>query len=91
MDDYGKRRSCFRRVADGLVLRITDEGCACSVKGRKETLDAVARYLAPGEIVELIMAIGFWGMVARILETTEVDLEEFAGKVNLLEGRKPMD
>jgi hypothetical protein len=34
------------------------------------------------------MAIGFWGMVARILETTEVELEEFAGKVNLLDGAK---
>jgi len=33
----------------------------------------------------LIMAIGFWGMVARILETTEVELEDFAGKVNLLD------
>jgi hypothetical protein len=31
------------------------------------------------------MAIGFWGMVARVLETTEVELEEFAGKVNLLD------
>jgi 4-carboxymuconolactone decarboxylase len=72
------------------VLRFTDE-IAGGVKGRKETLDALARYLAPGEIVELIMAIGFWGMVARILETTEVDLEEFAGKVNLLEGRKAIN
>jgi len=33
----------------------------------------------------LIMAIGFWGMVARVLETTEVELEDFAGKINLLE------
>ena len=39
-----------------------------------------------GGIVELILSIGFWGMVARLLETTEVDLEEYAGKVNLLEG-----
>jgi hypothetical protein len=30
------------------------------------------------------MSVGFWGMVARLLETTEVDLEEFAGKVDLL-------
>jgi hypothetical protein len=34
------------------------------------------------------MSIGFWGMVARVLETTEVDLEEFAGKVNLLDRGK---
>jgi hypothetical protein len=30
------------------------------------------------------MSIGFWGMVARLLETTEVYLEEFAGKVDVL-------
>jgi len=66
------------------VLRFTDE-IARNVKGSKATLDALKQHLGPGEIVELIMAIGFWGMVARILETTEVDLEEFAGKVNLLD------
>jgi len=88
VDDWEKA-SCFDDL-DKLVLRFTDE-IAGGVKGRKETLDALARYLAPGEIVELIMAIGFWGMVARILETTEVDLEEFAGKVNLLEGRKAIN
>jgi len=31
------------------------------------------------------MAIGFWGMVARVLETIEVELEDFAGKISLLE------
>jgi alkylhydroperoxidase family enzyme len=50
-----------------------------------QTLDALKKHLGPGEIVELIMAIGFWGMVARVLETTEVELEDFAGKVNLLD------
>lgn len=88
VDDW-ETASCFDDL-DQLVLRFTDE-IARGVKGRKETLDALVRYLAPGEIVELIMAIGFWGMVARILETTEVDLEEFAGKVNLLEGRKAIN
>jgi len=69
---------------DRLVLRFTDE-VARNVKGQKATLEALQKHLGPGEIVELIMAIGFWGMVARILETTEVELEDFAGKVNLLE------
>ena len=82
VDDW-ENASCFDDL-DKLVLRFTDE-VARGVKGQKATLDALARYLAPGEIVELIMAIGFWGMVARLLETTEVDLEEFAGKVNLLD------
>jgi alkylhydroperoxidase family enzyme len=67
-----------------LVLRFTDE-VARGVKGKKETLAALQKHLGQGEIVELIMAIGFWGMVARVLETTEVDLEDFAGKMNLLD------
>jgi len=66
------------------VLRLTDE-VACNVKGTHETLAALKKHLGTGEIVELIMAIGFWGMVARVLETTEVELEDFAGKINLLE------
>jgi alkylhydroperoxidase family enzyme len=66
-----------------LVLKFTDE-VARNVKGSRETLAALKKAMSPTEIVELIMSIGFWGMVARLLETTEVDLEEFAGKVNLL-------
>jgi alkylhydroperoxidase family enzyme len=64
-------------------LRFTDE-VARGVKGTKATLADLQKHLGQGEIVELIMSIGFWGMVARVLETTEVDLEDFAGKVNLL-------
>ena len=45
---------------------------------------AAKKHMGATEIVELTMSIGFWGMVARVLETTEVDLEDFAGKVNLL-------
>ena len=74
--------TCFNE-RERLVLRFTDE-VARGVKGKKETLAALRKHLGEGELVELIMAIGFWGMVARVLETTEVDLEEFAGKVNLL-------
>jgi alkylhydroperoxidase family enzyme len=85
IDDWESAK-CFNEV-ERLVLRFTDE-VARNVKGTKATLEALRRHLGPGEIVELIMAIGFWGMVARILETTEVELEEFAGKVNLLEGAK---
>jgi alkylhydroperoxidase family enzyme len=74
---------CFNDL-ERLVLQFTDE-VARNVKGSKNTLDALRKHLGPGEIVELVMAVGFWGMVARVLETTEVDLEDFAGKVNLLD------
>jgi alkylhydroperoxidase family enzyme len=85
IDDW-EGAKCFDEV-ERLVLRFTDE-IARNVKGTRATLEGLQRHLGPGEIVELIMAIGFWGMVARILETTEVELEEFAGKVNLLDGAK---
>jgi alkylhydroperoxidase family enzyme len=81
--DNWQGATCFGDV-EQLVLRFTDE-VARNVKGANQTLDALKQHLEPGEIVELIMAIGFWGMVARVLETTEVELEDFAGKVNLLD------
>jgi alkylhydroperoxidase family enzyme len=81
MDDW-QSAQCFNDV-ERLVLRFTDE-VALNVKGSRETLEALKKHLGPTEIVELILSIGFWGMVARLLETTEVDLEEYAGKVNLL-------
>ena len=82
IDDWEDSK-CFNEL-ERLVLRFTDE-VARNVKGTRATLEALKKHLGPGELVELIMAIGFWGMVARILETTEVELEDFAGKVNLLE------
>jgi alkylhydroperoxidase family enzyme len=81
--DNWESAKCFNDL-ERLVLRFTDE-VARYVKGTRATLEALQKSLGPGEIVELIMAIGFWGMVARILETTEVELEDFAGKVNLLD------
>jgi 4-carboxymuconolactone decarboxylase len=80
--DSWEDAKCFNEV-ERLVLRFTEE-VARNVKGNRTTLEALQKHLNAGEIVELIMAIGFWGMVARILETTEVELEDFAGKVNLL-------
>jgi 4-carboxymuconolactone decarboxylase len=81
--DSWETAKCFNEL-ERLVLRFTDE-VARSIKGTPQTLEALQKHLGPGEIVELIMAIGFWGMVARILETTEVELEDFAGKVNILD------
>jgi 4-carboxymuconolactone decarboxylase len=81
MDNW-QSASCFNEL-ERKVLRFTDE-VAGNVKGSREVLEALKKDLSPAEIVELILSIGFWGMVARLLETTEVDLEDFAGKVNLL-------
>jgi len=81
MDNW-QGADCFNDL-ERTVLRFTDE-VALNVKASRETVEALKKKLGPTEIVELILSIGFWGMVARLLETTEVDLEEYAGKVNLL-------
>jgi alkylhydroperoxidase family enzyme len=74
---------CFSEV-ERLVLQFTDEVNA-NVKASRETLEALKQHLSPGEIIELLIIIGHWRQTASILETTEVDLEDFAGKVNMLE------
>jgi alkylhydroperoxidase family enzyme len=73
---------CFNEI-ERLVLKFTDE-VARNVKGSPQLVEQLKKHMGAAEIVELIMSIGFWGMVARVLETAEVDLEEFAGKMNLL-------
>jgi len=80
-----EKATCFNEV-ESLVIKFTDE-VARNVKGSHATVAQLKKAYGATEIVELVMSIGFWGMVARLLETTEVDLEDFAGKVNLLESR----
>jgi alkylhydroperoxidase family enzyme len=65
-----------------LVLQFTDE-LSRGVKGRRETVEALKRLLSSREIVELIFTIGYWGLVARLLETLEVDFDDMVGKVNV--------
>ncbi|MGO9059382.1 MAG: carboxymuconolactone decarboxylase family protein [Candidatus Binataceae bacterium] len=82
-----QRAGCFNEL-ERLVLQFTDEVNA-NVKARRETLEALKKHLSPGEIIELLVIIGHWRQTATILETTEVDLEDFAGKFNILEGTPP--
>ena len=79
--------ACFSDL-ERLVLKFTDEVNA-NVKASRETLEALKKHLSPGEIIELLIIIGHWRQTASILETTEVDLEDFAGKVNILEQMRP--
>jgi len=76
--------SCFSEI-ERLVLQLTDEVNA-NVKGRRETVEALKKLLSPAKIIELLVIIGHWRQTASVLETLEVDLEEFAGKLNILEG-----
>jgi len=74
---------CFNKV-ERLVLQFTDEVNA-NVKATRATLEALKKHLSPGEIIELLIIIGHWRQTASILETTEVELEDFAGKIDILE------
>jgi len=71
-----------------LVLKFTDEVNA-GVKASRETLEGLKRHLSPAEIIELLIIIGHWRQTASILETTEVELEDFAGKVDILANMPP--
>lgn len=61
-----------------LVLRFTDE-LVRDVRVSDATFASMAQEFPPREIVELILAVGFYMMIARLLETTAVDLEDDAG------------
>jgi len=41
---------------------------------------AVAAHLPPREIVELVLAVGFYMLMARLMETADIDLEPPAGE-----------
>ncbi len=69
---------CFDET-DRLVLRFTRE-VARSTKPQPETFEAMARRFPPREIVELVVAIGFYMLVARLMEVAEIDLEPPAGE-----------
>lgn len=86
IEDWQAAR-CFSNV-QRLVLQFTDEVNA-NVKASRETLEALKQHLSAQEIIELLIIIGHWRQTASILETTEVELEDFAGKVDILENMTP--
>jgi AhpD family alkylhydroperoxidase len=65
-------------VIEQLVLRFTTE--VVREVGASDTVVAeMTQYFSPQEIIELLFAIGFYMMMARIMETCAVDLEPAAG------------
>jgi len=68
---------CFD-ARDQLVLRFTEE-VVRDVRASDATFAEMARQLPAREIVELILAVGFYMSVARLLESTAVDIEADAG------------
>jgi 4-carboxymuconolactone decarboxylase len=78
---------CFTEV-ERLVLRLTDEVNA-NVKASRETVEALKKHVGAREIIELLIIIGHWRQTASVLETIGVELEDFAGKLNILENTPP--
>ena len=64
------------------VIRFTDE-VTRDVKASAETFAALEKDLGPRQMVELTLAIGFYGMVARVMESFEVELEPTAGTYSI--------
>ncbi len=60
------------------MLRFTEEVIE-RVKADEATVKELMKHLSPREIVELILAIGFYMMAARLTETTRTDLDPPAG------------
>jgi alkylhydroperoxidase family enzyme len=57
-----------------LLLRFTTE-LVEQVRVSDATFAEMARSFTPKEIVELVLAVGYYMMIARLLETTAVDLD----------------
>lgn len=56
------------------VLRYTDE-VTKNIRVKDDTFSAVRSFLSEEGIVELTTAIGYYGMVCRILEALQIELE----------------
>ncbi len=75
--------ACFDAKAQ-CVLRFATEVTE-DVKASQAAFDDVAKFLDATEIVELIVAVGFYMMMARVMESTEIDLDDPMGK-QVIEG-----
>jgi alkylhydroperoxidase family enzyme len=56
------------------VLTFTDE-MALQIRVQDDTFQEVSRHLDEASIVELSLSVGFWGMVARLLEGLQVEID----------------
>jgi alkylhydroperoxidase family enzyme len=60
--------------AEAAVLRYAEE-LVTDVRATDSTFAALERFLDAGQIVELTLVVGYYGMVARVLEALQVDAE----------------
>jgi 4-carboxymuconolactone decarboxylase len=69
------------------VLAFADDVIA-NVRAGDATLTAVREHLSEREVVELVLAVGYYMMLARLMETSGVDLDEPVGQA-LLDSARP--
>ena len=62
-------------AAERATLRFTDE-LTKKGKAARATFSKLERYLSHKEMMELTITIGYYGMLARLLLTFEVDIED---------------
>ena len=72
---------CFSQP-QRLVLRFTTE-VVRDARASEEVLAGLKQTMSPREIVELLMVIGQYMMVARVMATTDMELDEPAGAAAL--------
>ena len=70
-----------------VVLRFTTE-VVKQVRASDETFAALSALVSPREVVELVLTIGYYMMIARLLETTAVDMDPPAGTRIVDAGRR---
>ena len=63
-------------AAECAVLEFTDD-VAINVRPSDKSLTTIQKYLSNGEIMELILAFGFYMTLCRILETFDPELDSF--------------
>ena len=73
--------NCFSQP-QRLVLRFTTE-VVRDARASEEALAGLKQTMSPREIVELLMVIGQYMMVARVMATTDMELDEPAGAAAL--------
>jgi alkylhydroperoxidase family enzyme len=71
------KAACFDALEQG-VLAFTDE-VVRDVGASDATYRALAAQLSPQELMELVLAIGFYMTVARVMETFAIDMDPPAG------------
>jgi alkylhydroperoxidase family enzyme len=77
IDHHAIEKPCFDE-RERAVLRLTEE-VVNNVRASEAAVEAAMCFLSPREMVELILAIGFYMMMARLTETTRTDLDPPSG------------